>query len=129
MIENSEKKVIDIQDMLTMQRLLQDIHEGEWEPVCPSLGKHQMLYMVEEIGECIAILKKKGDKAVMENPAVRANLCTEISDALMYLSNFMLCYDISAEELSAAFVAKHNHNMNRDYRAQNKLLFESNPLE
>ena len=123
----SDKKVIDFNDMVIMQRELQDLHKDDWENPCPAAAKHQMLYMVEELGECIAIMKKKGDSMIMENPAVRANLCTEISDVLMYLSNVMLCYDISGEELSRAYLNKHKHNMHRDYRAQNKLLYEDDP--
>ena len=34
-------------------------HKGEWSPMESEYGKDFLLYMVEEIGEVIAILKKK----------------------------------------------------------------------
>ena len=54
----------------------------------PEYGKDFILYMIEEIGECIAILKKKGSAAIMEDPAVREAFLSEMADVLMYYQRY-----------------------------------------
>ena len=56
----------------------------KWPPMEPAYGKEYFLWMVEEIGESIAVLKKKGGNAVMEDAEVRAAFVEELSDVLMY---------------------------------------------
>lgn len=80
--------------------------------------------MIEEIGECIAILKKKGDAAVVENPAVRAHFIEETADVLMYFIDTLLHYQITPEELSRAYAAKHDRNMARDYSGEYSGMYE-----
>lgn len=50
---------LSISQMLSMQQELFKIHEDTWSPMEPEYGKDFFLYMVEELGEAIAILKKK----------------------------------------------------------------------
>lgn len=52
---------LSISEMMELQRALFSCHKGEWSPMEPEYGKDFLLYMVEEIGEVIAILKKKGE--------------------------------------------------------------------
>ena len=40
--------------------------------------------MIEEIGEVVALLKKRGETAVIEDPVIRAHFLEEMSDVLMY---------------------------------------------
>ena len=47
--------------------------------------------MVEEIGEVIAILKKKGSTAIAEDPAVREAFLGEMADVLMYFTTMFFC--------------------------------------
>ena len=48
-----------ISDMMEMQRTLWTLHKDAWPPIEPAYGKDFILYMMEEVGECIAILKKR----------------------------------------------------------------------
>ena len=50
--------------MLAMQRELQDRYKGKWEPISPEEGKHELLWMIGEIGEVIDIIKKTAAKTL-----------------------------------------------------------------
>lgn len=111
---------LSISDLMTMQKNLFHIHSKEWPPMEPEQGKQMMLYMVEEMGESIAILKKKGDRAVVDEPSVREAFLEEMSDILMYYIDTLLRYHVTPEEISEAYYAKHNRNMGRDYAGEYK---------
>lgn len=102
-------------DMMQMQKDLHHVHENDWSPLEPEYGKNTVLYMVEEIGETIAILKKKGDRAVVDDPSVRQAFLEEMTDILMYYNDTLLRYHVSPEEISEAYLSKHKRNMGRDY--------------
>lgn len=114
-----------ISQMLTMQKELYALHQGKWSPMEPEYGKDFVLYMVEEIGEVIAIIKKKGSPAIAENPEVRAAFLNEMADVLMYYHDILLRYHVTAEELSEAYLKKHNRNMKRDYQGEYKELYQN----
>lgn len=115
---------IRISDMMDMQRTLYEAHKDHWSPREPQFAHNFMLYLVEEFGEVISIFKKKGNDAIMEDPAVRSHFCEEMSDVLMYFSEVLLCYGISPEELSSAYVEKFQRNMGRNYIAEYKDKYE-----
>ncbi len=106
---------LSISQMLQMQRDLYALHADSWNPLEPEYGKDSVLFMVEEIGEAIAVIKKKGSSAIMEDPVVREAFLSELADILMYYHDILLRYQISAEELSYAFLQKHAHDLTRDY--------------
>ena len=54
---------LSISQMMQMQLDLYEPHKEKWFPMEPEFGKDFVLFMVEEIGETIAILKKKGSQA------------------------------------------------------------------
>jgi hypothetical protein len=112
-----------ISDLLDMQRQLYELHRGEWDDRIPENGRNSLLWAIDEIGEVIAIIKKKGDNAVMENDAVRAHFVEEIADAVMYLCDMMECYKISGEEFSEAYKAKFERNIKRTW-SENSALYE-----
>lgn len=123
MIEYRKKKEaetmdLSISNMMQMQKALHALHEQEWYPLEPEYGKDTVLFMVEEIGEVIAILKKKGSNAVMEDPKVRQAFLEEMADVLMYYQDTLLRYHITADEISDAFARKHARNMGRNYTAE-----------
>ena len=89
-----------INEMLEMQKRLQDKYKDKWEKLSPEAGKHKLLWMIGEIGEVIDIVKKHGD--------IKAS-----HDVLMYYNDVMLCYGISADELKQAYTAKFEKNMTR----------------
>ncbi len=114
---------IAISQILQAQKDLYELHKHEWHPRTPENGKNHILYMVEEIGEGIAILKKKGSDAVVQEPAVRAAFLEEMVDVMMNFSSVLLCYGITAEEFSEAFCKKQTKNMGRDYAGEYKELY------
>lgn len=127
-VVEKEKQVIDFQDMMEMQKELFEPHRDEWDPLEPRWARNRLLWMVEEVGECIAIIKKKGDAAIMEDEAVRENFCAEAADVLMYLNDVLISYGITPEEISGAYVAKHEYNMRRNYNRQNQKLYTEKVL-
>ncbi len=114
---------IAISQILQAQKDLYELHRHEWNPRNPENGKNHILYMVEEIGETIAILKKKGSDAIVEDAAVRAAFLEEMVDIMMYFSSVLLCYGITAEEFSEAFRKKQMKNLGRDFTGEYKELY------
>lgn len=104
-----------IEELLEIQRDLQEKHRGVWEGDNPDTAKHHLLYAVEEIGEVSAILKKRTPQAVVEDAEVRAHFCEEMADVLMYLMDVLLCCNITAEEFTAAYRAKVERNLKRNF--------------
>lgn len=104
--------------MMAMQQELWQAHSDKWTPLTPEHGRERLLYLFEETGEVISILKKKGDAAVMEDGAVRAHFLEEWSDVLMYLTDTLLCYGVTPGEIAGAYAAKHRRNMGRDYTGE-----------
>ena len=111
---------LKISEMLLMQKELFEPHKDKWPPMEPEAGRNFLLFMVEEMGEAIAIIKKKGDKAIMDDKKVRAAFCEEMADVLMYYNDTLLRYGVTAEEISNAYLEKHAKNMGRDYSEEYK---------
>jgi NTP pyrophosphatase (non-canonical NTP hydrolase) len=102
-----------INEMLEMQKALQERYRERWEPLCPHQGKDHLLWMIGEIGEVIDIVKKHGGEAATRDPRLREHLVEELADVLMFYNDVLLCYGISAEELKQSYAKKHERNMNR----------------
>ena len=102
-----------LEEILTMQRTLQEKYRGQWEPIGPAAGKHKLLWMIGETGEVIDIIKKHGDKKALSDPALRAALVEELADVLMYFGDVLLCWGITGDELKAACTAKFEKNLTR----------------
>ena len=103
---------------MEMQTELWKKHQDTWSPMEAEYGRNFILWMIEELGETIAITKKKGDTAIMEESSVRSAFVEEMSDVLMYYIDTLLRYGVSPEELSAAYLDKHAKNMGRNYTAE-----------
>ncbi len=112
-----------ISDLMQLQRNLYEAHKAQWVPREPEFGKDHILYMIEEIGETIAILKKKGHEAVAEDSAVRAAFLEEMADVLMYYTDVLLCFHVTPEEISEAFLKKAQRNLGRNYGEEYKELY------
>ncbi|MDE7416274.1 MAG: nucleotide pyrophosphohydrolase [Lachnospiraceae bacterium] len=100
-----------VNEMLTMQKELQENYKDKWEPIIPETGKNKLLWMIGEVGEVIDIVKKNGDKNATEDPALRKELIEEMADVLMYYNDVLLCYGITAEELKNAYTDKFERNL------------------
>ena len=102
-----------INEMLEMQRTLQEKYKDVWETISPETGKNKLLWMIGEIGEVIDIIKKHGGETTCQDKELRIRLVEELADVLMYYNDVLLCYGISAEELKTAYTDKFEKNMNR----------------
>lgn len=102
-----------INEMLDMQKRLQNKYRDQWEKLSPEAGKHSLLWMIGEIGEVIDIVKKNGAAKASDDVELRKDLVEEMADVLMYYNDVMLCYGISADELKQAYTAKFEKNMTR----------------
>lgn len=119
-----ENKDLNISEMIKMQKELHEINKERWGEYSPEDAKNHLLYMVEEMGECISIIKKKGIDTIMQEGHVRERFVEEISDVLMYYIEVLIRLEISPEELSKAYIEKHNTNMNRNFVEDNKRKYE-----
>ena len=104
---------LDFDTMQQIQRQLQEKYKHKWQPICPKIGRDQLLWMMIKAGEMADIIKKQGDAAIMENPETRNHFIEEMCDTLMYFNDVMLCYDITPEELQDVYLKKHERNMKR----------------
>lgn len=102
-----------INEMLELQRKLQERYQDKWEPIGPKAGKNKLLWMIGEIGEVIDIVKKNGSEKSAQNAELRAHLVEEMADVLMYYNDILLCYGITADELKKAYMEKQERNMKR----------------
>ena len=103
-----------------MELELYEVNKEKWNDMEPKAAKSHILYMIEEIGECISIIKKKGIDAIMKNPEVRSRFVEEITDVQNYYMEVLNRLQITPEEFSKAYIEKHNVNMNRNYEQDNK---------
>lgn len=116
---------LSISDMMRMQRKLFERNKDHWSPMEPEYGRDFILYMMEEVGEVIAILKKKGSREVVEDPAVRAAFLEEMADVLMYYQEILLRFHVTPEEISEAYERKHLRNMGRNYTQEYEELYHN----
>ena len=102
-----------IEEILSMQKALQDKYKEKWETISPEAGKHKLLWLIGEVGEVADIIKKNGEEKVLETPELRRHLIEEMADVLMYYGDVMLCYGISESELKESYTSKFEKNMKR----------------
>lgn len=109
-----------VSEMQTMQHKLKEKYKGTWNPLIPEHGRNSLLWMMEEVGEVISVIKKRGDEAIMTDPGVRRAFLEELVDVTMYFHDLLICYGISPEEFSEAFLHKHLTNMERDFVSEHR---------
>lgn len=123
MIKNEVKWMkndLSIAEMKQMQLELYEKNKEAWNDMEPKAAKNHLLYMIEEMGECIAIIKKKGIDQIMNQEGVRGRFTEEMVDVLMYYIEVLNRLEITSEEFSKAYIQKHQRNLNRDYVEENK---------
>jgi len=108
---------ISILDALNKSKELSDKHE--W-PRNTDEAKLLMLYMIEELGESIALIKKKKNQDLLVDGLHRERFVEELTDVFMYYTDILNCYNISSEEFSNAYLKKMNKNLKRDYETDHK---------
>lgn len=111
---------LKISELKEMQLKLYELNKEKWNDMEPQFAKNHILYMIEEIGECISIIKKKKIDSVMNDEHIRNRFIEELSDVLMYYIEVLNRLDISAEEFSKIYLEKYNTNLKRNYEEENK---------
>ncbi len=114
------KNDLQISELKEMQFKLYEVNKEKWNDMEPKYAKDHMLYMIEEIGECISIIKKKKIDSIMNDEKIRSRFIEEMSDVMMYYIEVLNRLNISAEEFSKAYSEKHHTNLNRNFEAENK---------
>lgn len=114
------EKDLKISQLKEMQFKLYELNKEKWNDMSPNHAKDHILYMVEEIGECISIIKKKKIDNVMNDEHIRNRFIEELSDVLMYYIEVLNRLNISAEEFTKIYIEKYNTNMKRNYEEENK---------
>ena len=122
--EKETLPVLDIAQMMKMQQELWQLHKDSWPPMEPERGRDFILWMMEEVGEVISVIKKKSSRDIMEDAAVRSHFVEECSDVLMYYFDTLLRYHITPQEISEAYLQKHLRNMGRDFEAEYRNKFK-----
>lgn len=115
---NNGKSDLKISDMLQMSQDLWEKNKDTWAPMEAKYGRSFILYMIEEIGESIAIIKKKGEDSIMNDPDIRDHFVEELGDTIMYFMDVLNRFNISAEEFSDTYIKKFEKNINRNYEEQ-----------
>lgn len=119
-----ETKDLKVSELMEMSYKLWEKNKDKWSPMEPEYGRDFILYMIEEVGEAIAIIKKKGEEEIMNNSTTRERFVEELGDVLMYYIDVLNRFNISAEEFSSVYMKKFNKNMERNYSEQYKNLFK-----
>ena len=102
-----------LNEMLAMQKELQDKYKDKWEPISPETGKNKLLWMIGEIGDVIDNIKNNGSENAVSDDTLREQLIEELADVLMYYNDVLLCYGITADELKQSYTNKFRKNMTR----------------
>ncbi len=117
---------MELGEFLKMQHTLA-VEKGWMKDRDPEHGAFSLLWSIDELGEAISIIKKKGADGIMHNPAVRERFVEEIADHLMYVFDMMECFGITAEECTEVYVKKFERNLGRSW-TENEMMYENAPV-
>ena len=112
-----------ISQFLKMQHDLA-VEKGWIADRTPEHAPFSILWSIDELGEAIAIIKKKGADGIMNNESVREHFVEEVTDTFMYLFDMMESYGITADEFTRAYVKKYERNMGRSWH-ENDAMYEN----
>lgn len=109
---------LKISEMMALQEELYQVNKDNWSPIVPSTGKSKLLWMIEEVGEVISIIKKKSEEDIMNDPIVREAFVEEMADVMMYYQDVLRCYQVNSEEFSNVYMKKHQRNLERHFKQE-----------
>lgn len=118
-------KTIHVEEMLAMSKELYELNKETWTPMTPAHGKTFILYMIEEIGEVISVIKKKSEDEIMSEGHVREHFVEELADVMMYFSDCLNRYGVTAEEFSKAYRKKFESNLKRNFEKDHEAFLSS----
>lgn len=96
-----------------MAEKAQEQYKDWWQPNNPENGRDKLLWMVGEVGEVIDAVKKSGGERIVQDPQAREHFIEEMADVLMFYSDVLLCYKVTADELKRVYTEKMERNMTR----------------
>ncbi len=111
-------KELKISEMLEYQFKLWEKHKDIWSPMEAKAARNSMLWMIEEIGEVIAIIKKRGEDEIMNDEKLKAHFTEELVDVFMYFLDVLNRYKITGEDFSLAYEKKNMKNLQRDFNKE-----------
>lgn len=106
---------LDVEKMQKLQYQLWERFRNCWPPLEPQQARNSLLWMIEEVGEVISIVKKRGVNDVMTDAMLRKVMIEELCDVMMFLTDITLEFGISPEEFTKCYYQKHEKNMLRDF--------------
>ncbi|HHX22185.1 MAG TPA: nucleotide pyrophosphohydrolase [Clostridiales bacterium] len=104
---------LTIHEILQRQRALQELNQVRWGGLSPEKGRSSLLWAIGELCEAADVIKKEGDEAIMDDADIREHFAEEVADALMYLGDLLLCYDIDADTFTEIYLRKCKRNRTR----------------
>ena len=75
---------LKISELKEMQLKLYELNKEKWNDMEPKFAKNHILYMIEEIGECISIIKKKKIDSVMNDEHIRNRFIEELCPCCIF---------------------------------------------
>jgi NTP pyrophosphatase (non-canonical NTP hydrolase) len=108
-------EILDVAKMQQMQYQLWEKYKLHWPPLKPNQARNSLLWMIEEIGEVISILKKRGEEDVMTDMELRKDMVEELCDIMMFFTDVLIEFGISPIEFTDSYYNKYNKNMLRDF--------------
>lgn len=106
---------LSISQMQKMQHDLWEKYSDIWPPLEPKYARDSLLWMIEELGEVISIIKKRGELDAVNDKQLRTSLVEELADVLMFFNDVLMRYNISSDEFAKIYSKKHMKNMKRDF--------------
>jgi 8-oxo-dGTP diphosphatase len=110
-----ETEELKISEMLKSQYELWEKHKDVWPPMAPEDARNSILWMMEELGEVIAIIKKRGEGEIENDRALKEKFTEELADVFMFFLDILNRYGIDGKEFSRVFVKKSRYNQKRDF--------------
>lgn len=107
--------ILNIEKMQELQVALWEKNKCIWPPLKPDQARSSLLWMIEEIGETISIIKKRGEKDIISDRCLREAFTEELCDVLMFFTDVLIEFDISPKEFTNIYLKKHYKNMSRDF--------------
>jgi 8-oxo-dGTP diphosphatase len=113
-----ETEEMKISEMLRCQYKLWEKHKDTWPPMESRAARDSLLWMMEEIGEVIAIIKKRGEQEIERDRKLKEAFTEELVDVFMYFLDVLNRYGISGKEFTNSYMTKNNHNQRRDFERE-----------
>lgn len=104
---------LTLQEMQTMQIALEHESTILSGGKSPENGAMMLLTLYSVLGEVSAVLVKEGVDRLMKDESVRDLFLSKLCDVLLFWNAFLLCYDVTFQEVEAVYREKYARNMKR----------------